>query len=92
MYYASRNYAGGNNNGGAIRAMGHNSKVEVEYSKFGNNEGFIGGAIYTVGDLRILQTEFTDNISPVAVRTLLMFALTGHVSALGKMFSVEYHE
>ena len=69
----NRNQAGEDNNGGAIRAMGQNSKVEVEYSKFGNNEGFIGGAIYTAGNLRVLQTTFTDNVSPVAVRNFLEF-------------------
>lgn len=45
------------------------SNVEIEYSTLTRNEGFLGGAIYTLGDMRILQTIFTDNIARVAVRT-----------------------
>ena len=62
------NYAGNDNNGGAIRAN-KDSNVEIEYSTMTRNEGFLGGAIYTLGNMRILQTVFTDNVARVAVST-----------------------
>jgi Na+/alanine symporter len=46
------------------------SILNVEYSTFTNNEGFEGGAIYSISEsLRILETAFTDNFAQVAVST-----------------------
>lgn len=44
------------------------SLIEIEYSTFINNEGILGGAVYTLGDYRILQTYFINNMAVAAVR------------------------
>ena len=53
--------------GGAIHA-GEDSKLDIEYSEFANNEALVGGAVYSKGKADIVHTNFFSNVAAVAVR------------------------
>lgn len=61
---SSNIFVGGN--GGAIRAVG-DSKLDIRFSMFRNNEARQGGAVYNNGDAYVVNTSFLDNVAEIKV-------------------------
>jgi predicted outer membrane repeat protein len=58
--------------GGAIHTL-QGSELYVEYSSFQNNFAFSGGAINSMGDLRVLESSFSNNVGTAVVRNNACF-------------------